>query len=205
MTRWTDAAIELAAKGEHVTLSVLVDLAFSTGTERMHDGAGELIFGGNTYLGVGRFGSIEPINETTSPIPVPMILTMSGIDTSLLSVTRDEYIGRAATIYVGLLDSARQFIGGGPQIVWEGRMSHLVKDLGVEGTMQMHCRHRLDRRPNMRRFTHEDQIQDFAGDLGFNFVPELANRKVQWQQRSVVFGIGGGGSGPLGDDREVLP
>ena len=38
-------------------------------------------------------------------------------------------------------------------------------------------------RPKERRFTHEDQQNRFAGDLGFEFVPDLQDKEIIWGKK----------------------
>ena len=39
-------------------------------------------------------------------------------------------------------------------------------------------------RAKERRYTHEDQQLSFAGDLGFEFVPDLQDKEIIWGKKT---------------------
>jgi hypothetical protein len=39
-------------------------------------------------------------------------------------------------------------------------------------------------RANERRYTHEDQQIDYAGDLGFEFIPDLQDKPIIWGKQT---------------------
>jgi hypothetical protein len=64
--RSIDAALKSAAQSAEFGYIVFVALDFPSGYLYVHNGVGTYTFGGNDYLGVGAFGSIDTIEETTS-------------------------------------------------------------------------------------------------------------------------------------------
>ncbi|HEU4602313.1 MAG TPA: hypothetical protein VFS24_10110, partial [Steroidobacteraceae bacterium] len=104
MTRWASSTAETAAGQLDVMMVTLVDLDFASGHVRAHDGVGELSFGGNTYDGLGKYGSIEGITEDLEIVARPLRLKLSGVDAALVTTAMTEsYQNRSATVYIGIL------------------------------------------------------------------------------------------------------
>lgn len=184
---------------ENLIVVWMAELNFST-PRYVHDGLGELRFGGNVYLGLGELGSIEPFTESTSTIPADARLTLSGVDTALLSLVESEdYRGNSVALRFGVLNEDYSFKTGWPKLRWEGRMSHTEEEIGKTGTISLICKHRFEKAISVRRNTDQDQQQEFPGDRGFEFTHEL-DRVAQW---------GGGrvlpGTPPRGPPGQILP
>lgn len=195
MTRFA----ELDLGDEKLIVVWMADLNFAT-PRYVHDGLGELRFGGNTYLGIGELGSIEPFVESTSTIPAELRLTLTGVDPALLSlVETEDYRGNSVTLRFGVLNEDYTFKTGWPKIRWEGRMSHTEDEIGKTGSITLLCKHRFEKAQVVRRYTDQDQQQEFPGDRCFEFMHEL-DRVAQW---------GGGrvlpGTPPRGGPGEILP
>ena len=214
------AAPEFAAEVEKpsVTMAVLVELNYDSGTIRVHDGVGPIVLGGyllteagenltdeagnqfideqglKTFLGVGELGSIETVEENIEVIARSVTLTVSGLDASLLSEALNEnYQNRTVTIYLATINPDTGLLIASPETIWEGRMNQQTVTLSRgEATITITCEHRLRREPRIARYTDADQKQAFTNDRFFDLVPNIEGFVSKWGNKD----IGVGGAGP---------
>lgn len=218
------AAPEFAAEVEKpsVTMAVLVELAYDSGTIRAHDGVGSIVLGGyllteagenltdeagnqlideqglKTFYGVGELGSIETVEENIEVIARSVTLTVSGLDASLLGEALNEnYQNRTVTIYLATINPDTGLLIASPETIWEGRMNQQTVTLSKgEATITITCEHRLRREPRIARYTDADQKQVFSNDRFFDLVPNIEGFVSKWGARDV--GYAGPGFNPRG-------
>jgi hypothetical protein len=170
-----------------VTMCVLVDLDFASGHIRAHDGVGDITFGGNTFAGVGKFGSIDAVDESSEIIAKPLKLTLSGVDASLLdTATTENYQGRNATVYLGLLRHGSRDLIADPEVIWEGLMDTMGVRLGKQSFIELNCEHRLRREPRIARYTTVDQQLAYTDDKFFDLVPLIPGLVFTWGARTTL-------------------
>jgi len=196
MSRILSATNATEADKPAIIAVVMADLDFVSGMVRVHDGSGTLISGGNTYLGAGQFAGVDIIDENIDIVARGLKLTLSGVDSSLVSVTMTEvYQNRDVTLYLGFVDSSTGALIDTPEIIWEGRMNQMMMKIN-NGTavIELTCEHRLRREPRIARYTDEDQQVAFPGDQFFNLMYAIPGFTGKWGARDT--GFGGGGMGP---------
>ena len=196
MTRFVSTVNQTESEKPSIVMSVFVDLDFSSGHLRLHDGIGTIVddFASPTvsYLGVGKFGGIDgAVMDSTDVIAKPIKLSLTGVDSAVISsAMTEDYQGRAVVIYLG-------FVNGGAlvsslQSVWEGRMDYLGIELSEgTGTISVNCEHRLRREPRIARYTDEDQQTAHSGDTFFHLLPHIQGFKSQWGDKPSQFTAGG--------------
>ena len=191
MTRFVDTANQTAAAQTAVRMFVAVSLDFSSGFVRAHDGMGTITFGGYDYLGIGRFGGIEPVTEEVNLIARPLRLTLSGIDTTLLnSALTEVYQNRACVVYVGFVTEDNALVGT-PETVWEGKMDQMTVSFGEgSGAIDLNCEHRLRRAPRIARYTDADQNLAYAGDRFFDLIGKIPGFRGTWGAEGVANDLG---------------
>jgi hypothetical protein len=196
-----------------VTMAVLVELNYDSGTIRVHDGVGLIVFGNYlfteasenltdeannklideedpvTFLGVGELGSIETVEENIEVIARSVTLTVSGLDASLLSSALTEnYQNRTVKIYLAAINPDTGILVSSPQTIWEGRMNQQTVTLSKgEATITITCEHRLRREPRIARYTEADQNQIFSNDRFFDLVPNIEGFVSKWGARDASF------------------
>ncbi len=182
MSRGLSATNQTEVAKNHVQVVLMVNLAFDT-PAYFHTGIGNITYGGNTYLGVGDFGGVDGVEESESISPSPIRLSLSGIDSTLISecLNSGRY-GDRITIYEGYRQDDGTLVDD-PWILASGTYEFGVVDLsgddsGITITMQ-HDLAMLDEIEGSR-FTDEDQQQRFAGDLGLSFVADSVEKVVPW-------------------------
>jgi len=83
---------------------LLVEIETDSLPIRAWTGSGDLVFEGNTFSGVGQFGSVSEIEETTEIAARGMQFGLSGIPSSLLSsALQDMRQGRTAKLWMGIV------------------------------------------------------------------------------------------------------
>lgn len=182
MTRWTSSANETEAARTSIVLVTMVDLDFASGHVYAHDSIGTLVFNGHSYLGVGQYGSINVVEEAIDITAKPVVLTLSGVDPSLVSTAMTEsYQGRAITIYIAMFDkNTSQFIDT-PEAVWIGRMDWMKIDINQNtATITLNCESRLRQSPRISLQTDPDQQIAYPGDTFYNRITDIANYRSNW-------------------------
>ena len=189
--RTLDADLEAGATSPEFKYIVLVKLAFPSGTVFVHNGVGTHSFGGDDYLGVGAFGSIDAMQDTIDLISKPVTLTLSSVTPEILDAVRDDDIfGRDADIYLGALDDGDQ-LEGTPDNWFSGHMETAGVVLGSIDGIKIRLQSRASRLRlrNNKRYTLENHQVDFPGDLFFEFLPYVMNAEVTWAGEQVRTGF----------------
>jgi hypothetical protein len=180
---------------------IAVALDFTSGMVRVHDGIGSISWGGNTYDGVGTLGGVEQVDESVDVIARPLSLTLSGVETSLVSTAMTEtYQNRTVTIYLGFLDETTNAVIDTPEVSWEGRMNQMSISSSEGGAViKLSCEHRLRREMRIARYTNEDQQLLHSGDRFFDLVTSIKGFVSKWGELSV------GGSGFGSRTQNTMP
>jgi len=191
VTRFASATNSTEANKKAIRMFIAVALDFTSGMVRVHDGIGSISWGGNTYDGVGTLGGVEQVDESVEVIARPLSLTLSGVETSLVSTAMTEtYQNRTVTIYLGFLDETTNTVIDTPEVSWEGRMNQMsISSSDGGAAIRLTCEHRLRREMRIARYTNEDQQLLHSGDRFFDLVTSIKGFVSKWGELSV------GGSG----------
>lgn len=167
---------------------IACDLDFASGHVYANDGYTNVTWGGHTYSGVGIFAGIEVAEEALDIIAKPVTLSLSGVDSTLLTTLRTEvYQGRTVTLYVGFVDETTGLTVDTPEILWEGRMNQMSASWdGSDASIKLSCEHRLRREPRIARYTHADQQMANAGDRFFDLVGKIPGFRGTWGAAGVA-------------------
>lgn len=160
-------------------------------------------FGGGTYLGVGTFGGISSVTETTEISARGLELTLSGIPSEYVSLAlTDNYRGREMALYCVLFNTAMTATSS--FTVFRGRMDQLIiTDTGESSTIMVKCESRLIElnRADDVRYTEEAQKLLYPGDTGLQYVSSLADKSIYWGN-SGPGSTGNNGDGADGGDND---
>lgn len=189
MSRGLSTANSNQVASASVQVVLLAKLEFDT-TVYVHTGIGTITYDGNDYLGVGDFGGISEARESELLGPDPLTLSLSGLDSTMV----DEALNSAAygdvvTIYEGYrVDDGT--LDGDPWVVWKGWVEYAQVQRGGENTVSLICQHDLAvlNEKEGSRFTDEDQQAEYSGDLGFEFVADMVDKKLYWGGGPTVTG-----------------
>jgi hypothetical protein len=200
--RVLDADLQAGAQSGVFGYVVFVKLAFPSGTVYLHNSVGTFSFGGDDYLGVGGFGGISPLEDTTDLTSKPVTLTLSSIVPEIIdAVKTDDVFGRDADVYLGSLSEEGQ-LEGTPTNWFSGHMETVNLIVGSDDGLAIRLQSRASRLRlrNNKRYTLEDHQADHPGDTFFEFLAALMEASVNWGGEQVRTGFTSG-DGLNGTDR----
>lgn len=183
MTRPITSDADSALSAGHVAYLILVELDFAGGTVRLCNATTGVQWDGQTWLGLGDLGRIEPLQESAELRSQGMAFELSGVDPAMLAVALGEnYQGRPAKLWLAPLSSAP----GGMQLVADPvgpfvyRMDTMEISAAQTATITLRAETRLADwdRPRIRRYTDEDQQSQYPGDKFFNFVNSVQDIQI---------------------------
>lgn len=182
MPRSLPGALLTASQQDAITPIMMVALDFSSGFVRAHTGVGTIVYGGNSYLGVGTLGGISTVQETGELGANGVTLTLSGVDPANISRALGEhYQGRSATIYLGLADTATSVLIDAVTL-FKGRMDTQTITLGEQGAISLKIESPVAdwARPRVRRYNNADQQKLYPGDKGLEFAEQTVDKTIKW-------------------------
>lgn len=183
MSRDLSASNKSETEAPSLTAVAFVKLEYDSGPVCFHTGVGEITWGGNTYTGAGNLGDIGVLNEEAELGSNPLLLTLSGIPTSLIgTILNEHYQGRPATVYIGFLDEQTEQLVDTPDVAYGGFMDTVTFTRGETATITMQLANELAawNNPVIRRYNNGDQQTLYPGDLGLEFVERTVNKTIAW-------------------------
>jgi len=137
---------------------------------------------GKTWSPTGQFCQISQIGESNDGRANGVQLTLSGIPSSaIVNAFRNDFQGAKAAIAIGFLSASGGLLAA-PLRIFEGVIdSTAFEDTGESSTITVGLEKELiDRREDVRRFTHEDQQLDHPGDLFFEYQTWLSMNPIKF-------------------------
>lgn len=175
--------------GSGFSAILLADFNFDTGHVYVHTGAGTIIWDSKSFLGVGDFGSVTSVEETTELSAPTLEFALTGIPSEFISTSLTENIrNREVILYLGFIDSNGVIVDD-PVILFEGRMDTMPISLGDNAVVRVLAESKLKdwARPRIQRYTNEGQQAKFPGDKGFEFVAQMVERTIPWGSAGTAF------------------
>lgn len=164
------------------------ELFFKESTLRVHTGTGTLSIDGNDFVGIGTFGNVDDVTESTDATSALSVnLTLSGFDTDIIQGTSiDGCRGRNGKLYLVVIsgDGTNQ----AHDILFSGRMDAARLSIGGSKDTNSLSVKLVDRmaewgRTGTNRCTDESQQRRYAGDRFFYAVAQLADAPLYWGQK----------------------
>lgn len=215
MSRGLTTANATAAEARHVRPVTFLELRFDapTGTLYLHNGIGPLSWGGHTWSGAGALASMSPVEESDEQTAYRVSYQLSGVNSTIIGEALKENIyERLAIRYEGFLDENGQLVDTPHELRRDFMDQMLISHGGDIDSVTLHCESEMirDMRAPGRMFSDEDQQVAFAGDTGFQYLPQMVDAEVHWGPGGdrVTGGMPGPGTryddwGP--SDRPILP
>ena len=183
MARSLTGAMITEIKSSFLRPVAFVEIEFTDGFTRVWTGIGDKSFLGFTWSGVGDLGKISPINESIQLRADGIRLSLSGIPQSMITdVLSNVRRGQAVNVYFGILDDNENIIAD-PYPPFKGQIDvPMIDEGGATATVTITAENLYYdlNRSRERRFTPEDQLIDFPGDLGFDYVAGIQELKTKW-------------------------
>lgn len=179
-----------AAASPAKRIAFFLEIAFSNETIYVWSGVGPYSWNSQTWTGLGWYGEISAIPETTLVQAQSVTLTLSGIPSELLTDVLN-YVRTTSTciIWMGLFDSGWNLIDGNPIQVFAGFCDvPTITDSGATCSISITAENDLIEleKPPARRYTDVDQQIDFPGDLGMSFVQNLQEQNFVWPDPAIT-------------------
>lgn len=184
------AAINANARG----FAILVDLEFSTGTQRFTTWPVNVLAGGNTYIGLGNLVAVQGLSESEDRAARRVKVVATVVNNTILASVigpASVYRGRFARVYQQLM--ADNFVSAGAPIHrWTGRMERVsverdapssVTGSSGGGRIVLDCSRAgaaQARRADTRRSTHAQQSARYPGDRGLEYQQDLVEKPSLW-------------------------
>ena len=183
MPREMTAAYLAAIRSAELKPAIFVEAWFTSGPIYVWNGTGTIAWGGHDWLGLGSLSSISTIEEGSSVEAKGITLTLSGIDSSLLTgILREFQVALPVRVFLGVFDDDIEMIGD-PVCCFAGMMDQPTLDVdGKTSTISIACENKLIEMNVAvdRRYTNEDQQRDYPGDRGFEFVNSIQEVGIYW-------------------------
>jgi len=183
-TMTTEAAT--AASATQLTMALAVRLDFASGFVRVNSTPYLLMLFGEEYLGAGHLGAISGLDETTDLEAAGIALQLSGVEpANLYNALQEDYQGRDARVYLVFMTDQHAVIAD-PVLIYRGRMDTMDISLAEQGTVTVHVENRLADwgRARVSRYTDAEQQRLHPGDLGLQYVAQLAYKPLPWGVQS---------------------
>lgn len=191
MSRTLTSGMNAVTTDEIVRPVYLVRMVFDT-TEvtnelNMWSGLGDLVYDGETYLGVGDLLSISSVKETADISASGLNVMLAGVKSSLVAVAKNQdYQGRPLTLSFGAFNDLGDLVAD-PVVVFSGFMDTMtIAETGDYSTISIAVENKLIafERSKIRRYTAEDQKIDHPTDKGFEFVSNIGEKEIVWGRPS---------------------
>lgn len=183
MSRNISSPMLAALQTNAVNLAILGVFTFKSATEYVWSGVGNLVYGGNTYKGIGSLGAIGRVTEGTDVHAYGTTVALSGIDSALLTETlTDVQLGAPATLSLALLDATGAIIGT-PCMFFSGVVDKPSVAPGVDTfdiSLALETKLANLSRGTSRRYTAADQNLYYPNDAFFNWVEMLNDLALHW-------------------------
>ena len=186
MARNLHSDFDTAVQAAEIHPSLLCKIETSGGDLLVWTGAGELVYGGDTYLGTGNFMGISQVSERTDLSANGVSFSLSGIPSAFISTALGQVQhGRPCQLWMALLNISTRALINNPYELFAGFSDvTVITEQAQTSTISIMAENRLVdlERPRIRRYTDEDQKSDTANalDIGFEFVPKLQDKTVKF-------------------------
>jgi hypothetical protein len=147
-------------------------------------GLGELSWNGQIWQGAGVLMGIGQAKETEDLSAQGMIVSLSGIDETLISLALQQLRqGQACTVYIACVDWTTNALQSTPYAFFTGRVDvPTIDDSATTATISLQLENRLVdfERERVRFFDPLTQNIYYPGDRGFDYVSSLQDEKIFW-------------------------
>jgi len=192
-----DTKTALRLSQDHQEIKFALKAEFDTDTVLIHTGQGDLVIGGETYLGAGSLLAISDIEDSRELKSAGVTFSISGMDTEVLGYALNEnYQNRPISLYMAFVSGGTDDVDG-YLTLYKGRMINIDISDDVNGsniTLQTENRLLDLRRPSNIRYTKESQEYLYAGDTSLDQVNKISQMDIQWGR------AGGAGSTAVWND-----
>lgn len=150
-------------------------------------GMQSIMWDGQTWLGVGHLYSVSTIDKGDALSWRQQQFTLNGLDPQVLAGMDESVQGRQAKLWLAARNSSGQIIRD-PHLVAQMEQDTLQREVNVaDGTIKLtlNCFEALPRfdKATGKKWSHESQLERFAGDTGFYYTQKIARtgQPIDWR------------------------
>jgi len=186
---------------KHSFMFFAVQAEFDNDVLRVNTTAGDVIFDGNTYQGVGTLLTMSAFEDTAEMKSSGLTIGLSGLDPAILSHSlTNDYHNRPITVFTGFLDGGGENAGA-VMTSFKGRMTsmQITEDPNGANTITVNCENRLVdlKRPCNLRYLKESQKLIDSTDTGFNRMEVIQTAEILWGKERSGLGLMEGQTIPM--------
>lgn len=163
----------------------LLDLMFSSGPAYLCGIDYAVTYAGNTYTPALGLMGIEVIKETASSAQ-GLAITLSGVSSGALAMALAEQVqGRSLVLRMAIIDATGTLLVDAN--AWSGLMDVMTISDGTDSaTIQLTAEHIMGTwdRPRSVLYTDAQQQVLYPGDLGLQYVAQVAQASIVWPDKS---------------------
>lgn len=156
---------------------------FFNGMTRVWSGFNTIKWRSYDWLPLADMGAVSSIEETMAVKSTGATFQLSGVPANLISTVMNvELQNRNCWLWIAFMNEQWKMIGDA-SLIFSGFMDTIsIQDGGETALITMNAENRLRDldRPRERRWTTEDQVVTYPGDLGFTYVPMLQSAIIDW-------------------------
>ena len=181
MSRTTTAAFDAAVASGHIVFIVLVELYYDSGTIYLAHAPNNVVWNGNTYVGIASIGTLETVQEASELEATGLVGTMVANPANIAAVLLEDIQGRKVIVRVALYNSSYTILAD-PVIVFQGRLDTMTVELGEEAKIKLTAESRFAAwdTPKVRRWNSPDQQVIAPTDAFFDYIPQMVSRQLPW-------------------------
>lgn len=178
-------------EARHLRMVMFAQLEFLAGdfvtpaTIRVSTWNHDITWGSYTWQGLGNLVSVQDVKDSENLETSSVDLKLNAANSTILSMAMAEaetYRGRAALLYLCPVTDGGVLVDT-PILFWTGEMDTLAVTYAQEGgEISMRCYPTSSRlaRPSGLRANHEQHIQTYPTELGFQYLADLIAHPQVW-------------------------
>ncbi len=155
---------------------------FDSGALRLWTGYGPIQWNGVEWTGAGNLIGLSELTESQELRAIGATATLSGIPAEIISLAlAEDYQGRRCNCYIGAMSNGQ--IVPDPVLLFGGTADVMeIDEAGEFASIAVTIESRLIdlERPREHRYEHEDQIAQYPGDLGLEYVSSIQDQPIIW-------------------------
>lgn len=195
MTRTLDASVNSYLSEPEIRFLVLCEIdSLSAGTLRASNGIGWLMVGANTYGGVGDFGGLEPVKESSDEQPQGLKITLGAVTSSTLLIEsiNENLFNKPIRLYRCFFNQNSQSVVNTPEQWFKGKINEINLTRGDEGRgdyIEIVADANAIRERVAEYMTAEDHTITYSGDTFFQYLDQIVGFKGLWGQEVSLFSV----------------
>lgn len=183
-SRSLDAPTQTALQQSHVTMFLLIEMGWDSGTQYITSAPHDVVWDGHTYVAAQGIGNIEPTTETDTEAR-GLTFTLSAVPLSAIAGALTEPVqGRPVVLRLGIVDAGVLRVDPN---VWSGRFDVMTIDDSVGApVIRVTAEHAMLawQTPKGTLFSDQDQQDEHPGDLFFAFAAQMAEATIVWPDKA---------------------